>query len=315
MTQNILGKIESSPVPLQQINDAVLNDKGLKLYVKRIDLIHQFISGNKWFKLKYNLIEAFEKGFDTLLSFGGAYSNHIHALAAAGKELGFKTIGVIRGEEHLPLNPTLSFAKENGMIFHYISRSEYRNKCSDELIQDFKNKFGNFYLIPEGGSNELAVKGCKEIVKEIEIPFDYVCSACGTAGTISGIISGLESNQKALGFAVLKNASFLNYNVNYFLNKSGEELKSNWKINLDYHFGGYAKINSTLINFIDDFNEKHNILLDPVYTGKMMYGIYDLIKQNYFPEGTTIIAIHTGGLQGIDGMKNKIESVLKFGEK
>ncbi len=315
MTEYILNKIELSPVPLQKIDEALLSEKGIKLFIKRIDLVHPFISGNKWFKLKYNLVEAYEKGFDTLLSFGGAYSNHIHALSAAGKLLGFKTIGVIRGEEHLPLNPTLSFAKDYGMILHYINRSEYRNKYSDELIQDFKNRFGNFYLIPEGGSNELAVKGCKEIVKEIEIPFDYVCSACGTAGTISGIISGLESNQKALGFAVLKGAQFLNDNVNYFLKKSGEVSSSNWKIIFDYHIGGYAKINSELINFIDSFREKHNIPLDPVYTGKMIYAIYDLIKKNYFPAGSTIIAIHTGGLQGIDGMKDKMEFILNQEKK
>lgn len=314
MTSALLSKIKLNQTPLQRINDRFLDSKNITLFLKRIDLIHPVISGNKWFKLKYNLEEAHSKGYTTLLSFGGAYSNHIHALAYAGKELNFKTIGIIRGEEHLPLNPTLSSAKENGMMLHYISRGVYRNKYSDDLLKELNQKFGNFYMIPEGGSNELAVKGCSEIMNKTEIHYDFVCTACGTAGTMSGIVRGMRSNANAIGFAVLKNASFLNDNVNNFLQQTSADKHSNWTINLDYHFGGYAKIDSSLMKFIDNFELMNNIPLDPIYTGKMMFGIYQLIAQDFFPSGSTIIALHTGGLQGIAGFKFKMDLFRNKGE-
>ncbi|QQS38250.1 MAG: 1-aminocyclopropane-1-carboxylate deaminase/D-cysteine desulfhydrase [Ignavibacteriales bacterium] len=306
---DFLNNIKLNQTPLQRIEDDIPDRFGVNLFIKRIDLIHPYISGNKWFKLKYNLIEALNKNIGTLLSFGGAYSNHIHALAAAGKELGFKTIGVIRGEEHLPLNPTLSFAKECGMLFHYLDRSSYRNKYSENIISELQKLYGEFYLIPEGGSNELAVKGCEEIMSDVEIPYNYVCCACGTAGTISGIISGSVPDTRILGISVLKGAEFLNRNVKSFLKN---KLLNNWEINLDYHFGGYAKFNSSLINFIERFYEQHNIQLDPIYTGKLLFGIYDLISKNYFQKGSTIIAIHSGGLQGLAGMQSKIRWLKQF---
>ena len=295
--------IENPTTPLAEIIDPILIDKQIKLFIKREDLTDKFISGNKWYKLKYNLIEAEKLDYKTLLTFGGAFSNHIHATAAAGKKYGFKTIGVIRGEEHLPLNPTLSFSLENGMLIEYLDRKSYRNKYDIELINLLKNKFGDFYLIPEGGSNHLAIKGCAEIIPTIDTKFEFICSACGTGGTLAGLILGLNSKSFALGFSVLKGGNFLNQNIRNLLSHYQKENLNNWQINLDYHFGGYAKFDSELIKFCSDFEKRHNIPIEPIYTGKMLYGIFDLIKQNYFSKNTAIVVIHSGGLQGLDGLK------------
>jgi len=288
--------------PLQEIVDSVLEDKGLRVFVKREDLIHDTISGNKWRKLYYNLQYAKEKGFSTLVTFGGAYSNHIAATAAAGNEVGFKTIGFIRGEEHSPLNPTLQYAKECGMEFRYVDRTDYREKDSEEFQAEYLSGIQNYYLIPEGGTNDLAVKGCEEILGDIEIDFDVVCCPCGTGGTISGIINSLKKQQKAIGFPALKGAGFLKEEIGAYVKNS------QWELNIDYHFGGYAKVSSSLIEFINNFKEKHQIPLDPVYTGKMMYGLWNLIEKDYFRRGSSIVVIHTGGLQGIEGMNTRLKN-------
>lgn len=297
--------IENPITPLTEIFDPLFEQKQIRILIKREDLTDEFISGNKWYKLKYNLIEADKLGFNTLLTFGGAYSNHIHATAAAGNKYGFKTIGVIRGEEHLPLNPTLSFAQKKGMIIEYIDRKSYRNKYDESLIKALKNKFGDFYLIPEGGSNHLAIKGCAKIIPSITTDFNFICSACGTGGTLAGLILGLDSKSFALGFSVLKGGEFLYQNVQTLLSYYQKENLKNYLINLDYHFGGYAKTNSSLNNFCRTFEEKHNIPIEPIYTGKMFYGIYDLIRCDFFPPESKIIAIHTGGLQGLEGLKQR----------
>ncbi len=293
---------ENPETPLTEIIDSRLHNSNIKLFVKREDLIDPQISGNKWFKLKYNLIEARKLGYDKLLTFGGAYSNHIYSTAAAGKNFGFKTIGVIRGEEHLPLNPTLSFAQSCGMKLFYLDRISYRNKYDEKIIDHLKKEYGKFYLIPEGGSNHLAVKGCAEIIPRINIHFDFVCCACGTGGTLAGLILGLDSKAKGIGFSALKGAGFLNDNIKNLLSRFGKENFSNWNINLDYHLGGYAKVSKVLIDFCSDFKTQHGIEIEPIYTGKMLFGIFDLIKKNYFPKNSTIIAIHSGGLQGLKGL-------------
>jgi len=292
--------------PITKIEDPLIKDNGIKLFIKREDLNHPELSGNKWHKLKYNLITAKEDGYETLLTFGGAYSNHIYATAAAGKLFGFKTIGIIRGEEHLPLNPTLSFAVSKGMKIHYVNRKSYREKNSSEFIDQLKEKFGKFYLLPEGGTNKLAVKGASEIISNIDIDFDYVCCACGTGGTLAGLITGLNGKKKALGFSVLKGSSFLLNDVEKLIYESAGEKYNNWDINLDFHFGGYAKINSDLIGFIKRFQKITSIPIEPIYTGKLLFGVYNLILNNYFRNGINILVIHTGGLQGLMGMKNKI---------
>ena len=273
------------------------------LYIKREDELHPVISGNKYRKLKFNLKKAKQDGHHTLLSFGGAYSNHIAAVSFAGKEHGFKTIGVIRGEElkkslskSLNANPTLSDAFNNGMKFDFVSRTNYRLKHMIHFINDLKKKHGDFYLIPEGGTNTLAVKGCEEILKENDKKFEVICVAVGTGGTISGIINSVKQNQRVLGFPALK-GDFLNEEI-----KKHTKRGKNWSLIPDYHFGGYAKINEDLVNFINNFKFETSIPLDPIYTGKMMFGLVDMIKRGQFVKGTKILAIHTGGLQGIRGM-------------
>lgn len=279
-------------------------------------MIHPHISGNKWYKLYYNLLEAKKLKTDPLLTFGGAYSNHIYATAAAGKEFNFKTIGIIRGEEHLPLNPTLQFAKECGMEINYVDRSKYRNKTDTNFIKELKNKYGKFYLLPEGGTNALALKGCSEIIDTINIEFDYICTPCGTGGTLAGLICGLNPTQKAIGFSVLKGGAFLLDDVKkHIQNYNGNEYK-NWNINLDYHFGGYAKLTKELISFIQEFEKEFKIPIEPIYSGKMFYGLFDLIKKGAFKKEKTIIALHTGGLQGLKGINEKMKKItnIDFGQ-
>lgn len=285
----------------QQIHINFTNS--VSLTIKREDLNHPFISGNKLRKLKYNLLQAKAKNKETLLTFGGAFSNHIAAVAYAGKEQGFKTIGIIRGDElwdKIEENPTLRFAQENGMKFEFVSRDDYRLKNENAFIEKLRNKFGDFYLVPEGGTNELAVKGCEEILTEEDSAFDYVCCAVGTGGTISGLINSAMPNQKVLGFPALK-GDFLTDEIRIFAKKD------NWNLISDYHFGGYGKVDLELIEFINTFFEETKIPLDPIYTGKMVFGVIDLINKNYFPAHSKILLIHTGGLQGIDGMNIKLK--------
>ena len=282
----------------------------IEVYLKREDLLHPTISGNKWRKLKYNLIEAESQNHKKLLTFGGAYSNHIHATAHAGKIFGFETIGLIRGEEHLPLNPTLSDARLCGMKIHYVSRGEYRKKRKFDFIKSLEDKFGDFYLVPEGGTNQLAVKGCTEIINDIDLEYDYVMSACGTGGTLSGIISALDGRKNVIGIPVLKGAGFLNAEIEEYVKNYTGDTYNNWELALDYHHGGYAKITKELIVFISEFEKNNSIPLDPVYTGKLMYAINSMVESNKFPDGSKIIALHTGGLQGIKGMQNKMDKLL-----
>jgi len=284
----------------KSINQQIILPKkhDVELFIKREDKIHTTISGNKYRKLKYNLIEAEKQGFKNLLTFGGAYSNHIAAVASAGKKYGFKTIGVIRGEElgsKINQNETLAFAIKCGMQLKFVSREAYKNKISEAFIENLKKEFEEFYLIPEGGTNALAVKGCEEILIESDIDFDYVCCAVGTGGTISGLINCSQNSQQVLGFPSLK-GDFLKDDISKFT------VKNNWKLVTDYHFGGYAKINLELISFMNEFKQRFNIPLDPIYTGKMMFGVFDLIEKGYFPKGSKILTIHTGGLQGVEGM-------------
>ncbi len=291
---------DESKAIIQELKDPLFESKGLRFLIKREDLIHPEISGNKWRKLKYNLEEARRLGFSTVLTFGGAFSNHIEAVAAAGKLFDFKTIGIIRGETRAAKNPTLTKAAVNGMELHFISREAYRMKEDSDFIDQLHEKYESFYLLPEGGTNDLAITGCREIVAQIDQPFDVICCPVGTGGTITGIIASLDKSVKVYGFPALK-GYFLKNDVEKFLSSIWGDGFPEWRLLTDYHFGGYAKITNQLVAFIKDFKRINSILLDPVYTGKMMFGIYDLIKKDHFPKGTQIIAIHTGGLQGIEG--------------
>lgn len=294
----IVGRVatfweNTAQTPLQIVEDPFFIERDITLYLKRDDLIHPYVSGNKWRKLKYNLFEAEKQGFTTLLTFGGAYSNHIAAVAVAGRATGFDTIGIIRGEElRADANPTLRFASQCGMKLLFVSREAYRNK--EELAQ--KHGVG-YYIIPEGGSNILAVKGVAEVVSEIQsqlhTPVDYLCTALGTGGTAAGLLSA--SKVKVLVFPSLKiKADEATQMILQHLSVS--EVKA--EIMTDYHFGGYGKVTKELWQFIKTFENQTHIPLEQVYTGKMMFGIYDLVKKGFFKRGQVIVALHTGGLQG-----------------
>ena len=316
--------LKIAPSPIELLKDALFDKFGVRVYVKRDDLIHPSVQGNKWRKLKYNLLKIKELNIPTLMTFGGAFSNHIHATAAASQLFGINTIGIIRGEITVPLSNTLIFAENHGMKLHFVSREEYKNKTA--LTHALIDTFGDVYVLPEGGTNDLAVVGCTEIVNEINQQIfphpDFLVVACGTGGTIAGMIKAADEKQMVIGFAVLK-GNFLHKEVSNLINmsedsailnkKNDESFKKNdvnpynhlnWSINNDYHFGGYAKSNPELIEFINHFKTQHDIPLDPVYTGKMFFGLFDLIKKGYFPRGSAIVAVHTGGLQGIEGFND-----------
>ena len=276
----------------------------ISVTIKRDDLLHPVVSGNKFRKLKYNLLQAKCENKKTLLTFGGAFSNHIAAVAYAAQENGFQSIGIIRGDElrdKIENNPTLQFAQECGMQFEFVSREMYRLKHEQHYIDSLKHHFGDFYLVPEGGTNFHAIKGCEEILTSEDSKFDYICCAVGTGGTISGIINSALPHQKVLGFPALK-GDFLQDEIRIFVQNQ------NWELNTEYHFGGYGKVNEELIHFINQFYQDTKIPLDPVYTGKMVYGVFDLIQKNYFPAHSNILLIHTGGLQGIYGMNVKLKN-------
>ncbi|WP_445455423.1 1-aminocyclopropane-1-carboxylate deaminase/D-cysteine desulfhydrase [Flavobacterium sp. HNIBRBA15423] len=294
----------------QKIN--IKQPNNIEIYIKREDLLHPYISGNKFRKLKYNVQKAIEIGSELLITFGGAYSNHILATAAAGKKYGIATLGVIRGEElesKVSENPTLSLANEFGMQFLFVSREVYSKKEEASFIEDLMKKYKRSYILPEGGTNDLAIKGCEEILIEEDASFDYVCCAVGTGGTISGVINTSKEHQKIIGFSALK-GDFLSDVIRKFVSKS------NWYINNEYHFGGYGKVTDELITFLNNFYNSTSIPLDPIYTGKMVYGIFDMIQKNKFPENSKILLIHTGGLQGIKGINKvrlkKNKELLKY---
>lgn len=283
--------LSTENIPLSDINHPLLKEHNVKLFVKRDDLIHPFISGNKWRKLKYNIEEMKRQKKDLLLTFGGAYSNHILAVAAAGNKFVFKTIGIIRGEKPAEMNPVLKKAEDLGMKLHYISREEYRRKETKELLKSLENTFGDFYLVPEGGANELGVKGCAEIIREIKINYTYICCCCGTGTTLAGIAQSLAKDKKAIGFCVHKGGEGVEENTGKWTGNS-----NNYTLVNNYHFGGFAKSTNELKQFTDEFSMQTSIPVEPVYTAKMFFGIFDLVEKGFFKSGSVLVAIHTGGI-------------------
>ncbi|HNP94416.1 MAG TPA: pyridoxal-phosphate dependent enzyme [Cyclobacteriaceae bacterium] len=289
-------KLEYIPPEAVELN--LLAGSSLSIFILREDQNHALVSGNKWWKLKHNLAAAAAAGHETLLTFGGAYSNHLYATAAAAQEMGFKSIGVVRGERTVPLNQTLSFAEKQGMHLEYVNREHYRHKTETDFIESLKDKFGDFYLIPEGGTNELAIKGVEEWGSQLlkNHDFDYLILPVGTGGTIAGLINALPQ-KKIIGISSLKGGSFLQREIQQWLKTDSK----NWQIETSFHFGGYGKVNRQLIDFITRFESDHGIPLDPVYTGKMMFGSLELIKRGAIENNSKILVLHTGGLQGRAG--------------
>ena len=278
------------PIPYQTLQ----LPQPVQLTIKRLDLIHPQISGNKFFKLKYNLLAAQQQGFSQVLTFGGAFSNHIAATAFAAQHFGFQSIGMIRGEElaSQQFNPTLQTAQDLGMQLHFLSRFEYRLRHQAEYLQQLQQQYPQAFIIPEGGSNALAIQGTQEILSPDDLEnYDVICCAVGTGGTLAGIIESSSELQHVLGFSALK-GDFLKHDIQQWTDKS------NWSLTDAYCCGGYAKITPKLLQFMQQFEQQHHIPLEQVYTAKMMMGILDLIQYHHFPAHTRILAIHTGGLQG-----------------
>jgi len=282
------------PSPVEHLNDDRLRTKGVQVWLKRDDLIHPDVPGNKWRKLKYNLHEMITQNHRVLLTFGGAYSNHLRATAAAGRACGISTIGIVRGEEHLPLNPSLAYAVSHGMRLGYLDRATYRKKNDRNVIASLQRKYGSFYLLPEGGTNELAVLGCSEILAELEPGFDVICCPCGTGGTLAGIVGTLSADQYAIGFSALKGATFLESDIAALQRRTFGVRTRNWRIEYGYHFGGFAKKNADLEFFIAEFKRLHGLDLEWVYVAKMMYGLYAVIDRGDIARGSKVMAIITG---------------------
>lgn len=293
---------------LTPIQSPFLEKHGVELWLKRDDLLHPIISGNKWRKLKYSLNHALSLNKTTLISMGGAYSNHLHALAYVGRELGLKTVGLIRGEAIE--TPTLRDLKAFGMELRFVSRGDYRMLREYKTWDSLPNLSKNEYWLPEGGASTLALQGVSELVGEIEQDYDVLCVACGTGTTLAGLINAAPENVTILGFSALKNAAFLNYDVMQLLC----EPRDNWQIKLDYHHGGFAKTSNELLEFMRQFEAETDIFLEPIYTGKLLFGLYDLIAKNHFSRGQRIVALHTGGLQGRRGFINQHLNILKNGD-
>ncbi len=300
------------PSPEEEVSHRFLNNRNIRLFIKRDDLIHPEVSGNKWRKLKWNIENVLETGRDTILTFGGAHSNHIAATAAAAALYQLKSIGIIRGEEADPENPTLSFAREKGMELHRVSRSEYRRKEDRDYIESLRHQFGSFYYIPEGGQNHYGVQGCTELMKELNQNYDRIFVSCGTATTISGMVIGNRKNAHIVGVSALKGGYFLRETIKSYVQKTFQdqdteaEMMNKVDILTDYSFGGYAKINSELVDFMRNFTSETGVKLDPIYTAKTAFAMIDQAKSNPPESQKKWLLIHTGGMQGLRAMESKI---------
>jgi 1-aminocyclopropane-1-carboxylate deaminase len=298
-----LGIATSTP-PIESLECQFLRQAGVSVHVLRLDKIHPLLSGNKWFKLKYNLLEFQRHKELPVLSFGGAYSNHLHALAAAGKLLGLRTIGMVRGEMPEPLNPVLSFAAEQRMHLVPLSRSDYRRKQDPDFLEELRARFGEFHLLPEGGSNALALQGCEEIAPLLHWQNEgaqrLVALCCGTGTTMAGLIRGLnkidaDSAPDVLGISVLKGEGYLQGEIQSQLQASGYEGSIEWSVDDGHHCGGYARSNAALQAFLSQFAGLSDLPIEPVYTGKLFYALFDLIEKGTISSDTEIVAVHSGG--------------------
>jgi len=298
-------------IPIEKIELDLFKRKNIEVYLQRDDLLHKDVSGNKWRKLEYGLREYDRSKFDGILTFGGAFSNHLAATAAACQLLEIPLVAYIRGEKPIKLNDTLQFILNKGATLVWINREEYRELRTRNWPNPNVEIYNRYLVIPEGGQSEMAVKSCMDISKYWGNDYDYACCSIGTGTTFSGMVNGLKDRStKSLGFVMLKDKHYLDDEILKMT------LSSNYKLNRAYHFNGFAKVTDELIHFLNTFYKVTQIPLEPIYTGKMMYGICDLAEQDYFPKGSEIIAIHTGGLQGIPGFnarrRSKGKSVLEY---
>lgn len=298
-------------VPVVPVEHPDFKKAGVALDLLRLDRVHPLISGNKWFKLKYALEAIQRSECQRILSFGGAWSNHIHALAFAGKERGIETIAVIRGERPSSLSDTLVDAQNWGMSLEFVSREQYRNKNDEPFLQQLRIKYGDFHLLPEGGSGEWVIAGCREILSLCDVSdYDVVCCACGTGGTLAGLVAGKPEWLRILGVPALKGGGFLYQDIRRLLQQSGVEDPGGWELDLDGHEGGYAKVTPELAESMRGFFESTGIELEPVYTGKAFLALQRKVTQGKLTRGCRVLLIHTGGMQGLRGMRETLSKKL-----
>ncbi|WDE04508.1 1-aminocyclopropane-1-carboxylate deaminase/D-cysteine desulfhydrase [Thalassomonas viridans] len=292
--------------PLQTIQHPLFAKHKLDVKIKRDDLIHPIISGNKWRKLKYNLSHAKEQGYKGALSFGGSYSNHIHALAFACYQQQLPCLGIIRGEPEYAANCTLSQARQWGMELSFVDRQTYRLRHDPAYLQELQALYPDYFIIPEGGSNPLALPGVGEVISELnsQTGFDTLMTPVGSGGTLAGLVAADNNQHRLLGIAVLKQQDYLSREVNQLLADNAANYH-NWQILNDFHRGGYAKFSPQDSERILAFNRQTGITFEPVYSGKMLLALLDLIEQEYFPPGHKIVLLHTGGLQGLGGLTER----------
>ncbi len=285
------------------------------LYAKRDDLINPFISGNKYRKLKYNLIKAIEDGAKEIVAFGGAFSNLLHSLSYISSKLNINATFYIRGDGYDPDNPTLKFIKDNGVKLNFLSRTEFRAIRTDDFFKKIMDKHPDSYIIPEGGSNNLAVPGSAEIVDEITEQLvkspDYIVMDLGTGGTFAGVLSKLDSKTKLVGISAIKGVNWHKTLTKIFNGDTSFIEKDNWEIFEDYNFNGFARFNDELIDFINNFKKNYGVQLEPIYSGKLVFGMFDLLRKNHFEKGSTIVWVHGGGLQGIEGFNYLNGNIIK----
>tara|TARA_B100001057_G_scaffold501048_1_gene620024 strand:- start:788 stop:1666 length:879 start_codon:yes stop_codon:yes gene_type:complete len=285
------------PSKIKELKLNINNSNNIKLFIKREDLIHDIVSGNKWRKLNYNFKYIKEKKIKKILSFGGAYSNHLHALSWLAKKNNIKSFGLVRGCKLSIENPTLSFCKKNKMDLFFLDRSTYRNsKYNNPIFKKIIKSEENVFVIPEGGFNEFGIKGCEEIMDEVNEHYDIICCSIGSGCTSVGIIKSLKFDQSFLGFSSFKN----NYQIKNIISEKVKTM--NWEINSEYNFGGFGQVNDELKKFIKDFKNTYAIMLDPIYTSKLFFGLFDMISKNKLPKDSRILVLHTGGLQGLQGV-------------
>lgn len=296
-----------NPVVIDSLNNDLTKQKNVRLDVLRLDTIHPIVSGNKWFKLHYYLMDAKQKGYDSLLTFGGAYSNHIVATAYAAKQHGFNVTGIIRGEKPKTWSATLLDAKTLGMKLIFLPREAFRTLKRNDFPQEIEQQFGKQYIIPEGGYGKPGARGAAEILGTIKAEhYTHIVAAVGTGTTLTGILQSSKNDQQVIGISAMKNNYGLEAEIGDLYEKP---LPERLHLFHNYHFGGFAKYNELLISFINTFYLNCSVPLDFVYTAKMMYGTLDLVKNGFFPPGSDILTIHSGGLQGNRSLK---EGLLRF---
>lgn len=293
----------SLPSPLQVINHPLFARHNVQVLIKRDDLIHPIISGNKWRKLKYNIEAALTHHYDGIISFGGAYSNHIHALAFACWQQKINCLGIIRGEAHYHTNFTLSWAQHWGMKLQFVDRKTYRLRQQTTYLSELKQQYKNHLIVPEGGSNALAIKGMAEVITELnqQCSFDSLLTPVGSGGTLAGLITADKNQHQLMGIGVLKGCNYLEDDIKALLPATAKDF-TNWQLFDSFHRGGYAKFSSQDALRILEFSQQSNIDFEPVYSGKMILALFDLLESGFFSAKQRIVLLHTGGLQGLGGM-------------